>query len=89
MDERRFEILTTTSVSRFFAFYVIKFELKKFCEIFVANSLNYCFFKRFLLINLNKVVFLEDPDIYHDSVPHLCTQRFQLARFLRVKIFYS
>ena len=57
MDERRFEILATTFVSRFYAFYVIKFESKQFCEIFVVNSLNYCFFKRFLLINLNKVVF--------------------------------
>ena len=57
MDERRFEILATAFVSRFYAVYVIKIESKQFCEIFVVNFLNYCFFKRFLLINLNKVVF--------------------------------
>ena len=57
LNERRFEILRTIFVSCFCAFYVIKFESKQFCEIFVVNSLNYCFFKRFLLINLNKVVF--------------------------------
>ena len=40
MDERRFEILTTTFVSRFHTFFVIKFESKQFCEIVVVNSLN-------------------------------------------------
>ena len=57
VDERRFEILTTTFVPRFYAFFVIKFESMQFCQIFVVNPLNYCFFRRFLLINLNKVVF--------------------------------
>ena len=37
----------------FMHFYVIKFESKQFCEIFVVNSLNFLF----LLINLNKVFF--------------------------------
>ena len=41
VDERRFEILTTAFVSRFMNFYVIKFESKLFCDILVANSLNY------------------------------------------------
>ena len=45
-----------TFLLRFYAFYATKFESKQFCEIFVVNSLNYCFFERFLLINLNKVV---------------------------------
>ena len=31
----------TNFISRFYAFYVIKFESKQFCEIFVVNSLNY------------------------------------------------
>ena len=39
-------------------FYGIKFESKNLFEIFVVNSLNYSFFKRFFLINFDKVVFL-------------------------------
>ena len=53
-DVSRF--LRQLSFHVFVHFYVIKFESKQFCEIFVVNSLNYCFFKRFLLINLNKLV---------------------------------
>ena len=41
----------------FMLFYVIKFESKQFCEIFAVNSLTYSFFKRFLLLNLDKVDF--------------------------------
>ena len=54
-DVSRF--LRQLSFHGFTHFYVIKFESKQFCEIFVVNSLNYWFFKRFLLINLDKVVF--------------------------------
>ena len=61
----------------FMHFCVIKLESKQFCEIFVVNSLNYWFFKRFLLINLDKIVFY--PKRYPDSVPHLCTECYQLT----------
>ena len=43
----------------FMHFYGVKFESKQFCEIFVVNSQNYSFFKRFVLINFHKVVFLK------------------------------
>ena len=78
-DVSRF--LRQLSFHVFVHFYVIKFESKQFCEIFVVNSLNYGLFKSFLSINLDKVGFFY-PNRYPDSVPQVCTQRFQWTRFL-------
>ena len=50
--------LRQLSFHAFMHFYGIKFESKNLFEIFVVNSLNYSFFKRFFLINFDKVVFL-------------------------------
>ena len=80
--------LQQTSFQDFVHFYVIKFESKQFCEIFVVNSLNYGLFKSFLSIYLDKVGFFY-PNRYPDSVPQVCTQRFQWTRFLHVIILYS
>ena len=38
-------------------FMVLNLNQKQFCEIAVVNSLNYWFVNKFLLINLDKVVF--------------------------------
>ena len=56
------------------------------CEIFVVNSLNYWFFKRFLLINLVDFFTQIDTRI-RCSICILSI--FNCLVFLRVKIFYS
>ena len=67
---------------------ILKFESKQVCEIFVVNSLNYWFFKRFLLINLDKVHFFTQIDT-RIRCPICVLSIFNWLVFLRVKIFYS
>ena len=67
---------------------ILKFESKQVCEIFVVNSLNYWFFKRFLLINLDKVDFFTQIDT-RIRCPICVLSIFNWLVFLRVKIFYS